>query len=184
MGASVLPATIFKNKVYLLFGKERDTDETPGWSDFGGGTDKGETFLDTAEREGGEELTGFLGDKKDIKQLLKKHGTFNVDFKSDGHSTYRAHIFPMEYDDKLPYYYNNNQRFLQKHLDPSIIHDTKIFEKTQIKWFCIDELKKHKKQFRNFYQNIIDLIVKDKDSIDSFIRRSLKIRKNKTRKIK
>ena len=182
MGASVLPATIYKNKVYLLFGKERDTDDTPGWSDFGGGTDNGETFLATAEREGGEELTGFLGDKNDIKQLLKKHGTFNIDFKSDGHSTYRVHIFPMEYDDKLPYYYNNNQRFLQKHLDASVIRDTKIFEKTQIKWFCIDDLKHDREKFRSFYQNIINLIIKNKNSIDAFIRRSLKTRKNKTRK--
>ena len=182
MGASVLPATIYNNKVYLLFGKERDTDENPGWSDFGGGTDNDETFLATAEREGGEELTGFLGDKNDIKQLLKKHGTFNIDFKNNGYSTYRVHIFPIKYDDKLTYYYNNNQRFLQKHLDPSIIRDTKIFEKTQIKWFSINDLTKNRKQFRSFYKNIIDLIIKDKYSIETFIRNSLKIKQNKTRK--
>jgi hypothetical protein len=184
MGASVLPATIYKNKLYLLFGKERDNDDTPGWSDFGGGTDKGETFIKTAEREGGEELTGFLGDKNNIKHLLKKYGTFNIDFKNDGYSTYRAHIFPITYDDKLPYYYNNNQQFIQKHLDASIIQNTKIFEKTQIKWFCIDELIQNKKQFRGFYQNIIDLIIEDKTNISKFVRSSLSNTKNKTIKNK
>ena len=40
MGASILPVTIYNGKLYFLFGKERDIDENPGWSDFGGGTDK------------------------------------------------------------------------------------------------------------------------------------------------
>ena len=131
MGASILPITVHNGKILLLFGKERDIDENPGWSDFGGGTDKGETFLETAVREGGEEMTGFLGSSEDIKRLLKRFGTFNLDFKSDnGYGTYRCHIFPMDYDEYLPHYYNNNQRFLQKRLPTSIIRDTKIFEKT------------------------------------------------------
>ena len=86
------------NKICFLFGKERDIDENPGWSDFGGGTDKGETFLQTACREGGEELTGFLGDGSDIKKLLNKYGTYNIDYNSQSHVTYRCHIFPIEYD--------------------------------------------------------------------------------------
>ena len=95
MGGSILPTTIHNGKIYFLFGKERDIDENPGWSDFGGGTDKGESLFETAIREGSEELTGFLGDKKEIKKLLKRYGTYNVDFKSSGYTTYRCHIFPM-----------------------------------------------------------------------------------------
>ena len=67
MGGSVLPATIDdKGVLRFLFGKERDIDENPGWSDFGGGTENGETYMTTAIREGGEELTGFLGGEKEI----------------------------------------------------------------------------------------------------------------------
>ena len=129
MGASILPVTVHNGKVLLLFGKERNIDSNPGWSDFGGGTDKGETFMETATREGSEELTGFIGSPADIRKLLNKYGTVPVDFKSDnGHGTYRCHIFPMTYDEQLPFYYNNNQSFLQKRLDPSVIRDTKIFE--------------------------------------------------------
>jgi hypothetical protein len=169
MGGSILPVTIINGKVYLLFGKERDIDENPGWSDFGGGTDKGESFIQTASREGMEEMTGFLGNESDVKRLLNKYGTFNVDYKSDGYSTYRAHLFPMEYDPSLPFYYNNNQRLLQKKLDPDVIRDTKIFEKTEIKWFPLDTLKSQRTKFRNFYRNIIDLIVENKDAIRAFI---------------
>jgi len=172
MGASILPITVHNGKILLLFGKERDIDENPGWSDFGGGTDKGESFLQTAVREGGEEMTGFLGSSDDIKRLLKRFGTFNLDFKSDnGYGTYRCHIFPMEYDDYLPHYYNNNQRFLQKRLPASIIRDTKIFEKTQIKWFDINELAKRRGEFRSFYRNIIDLIIENKTELEKFARK-------------
>ena len=173
MGASILPVTIYKGKLYFLFGKERPNDENPGWSDFGGGTDNAESYMQTAIREGGEELTGFLGSDADIKHLLTKYGTFDVDFKSTGFSVYRVHIFPMDYEPMLPHYYNNNQRFLQKRLDPKIIRDTKIFEKQQIKWFSVDDIVKQKKQFRSFYQNIVDLILAKKSEIDTFTRKSL-----------
>jgi hypothetical protein len=193
MGASILPVTIYKGKLYFLFGKERQNDENPGWSDFGGGTDNNESYIQTAIREGGEELTGFLGNDADVKHLLTRYGTFDIDYKSTGYSIYRVHIFPMEYDDKLPYYYNNNQRFLQKRLNPKIIRDTKIFEKTQIKWICVDDIPKMKKEFRTFYQNIVDLILVKKTEIDAFVRKSLKTktrsnrggsRKGKSRKMR
>lgn len=186
MGGSILPVTIHNNKIYFLFGKERDIDENPGWSDFGGGTDKGETFFQTAIREGGEELTGFLGSDADIRKLLNKYGTYNIDYKSEGYSTYRCHIFPMDYDEKLPFYYNNNQQFLQKRLNPKIIRDTKIFEKTQIKWFSFDDIKKHHNDFRSFYKNIVHLILGHKSAIEEFVKTKMHFKKrhltNKRRK--
>ena len=86
----------------------------------------------------------------------------------------------MEYNEWLPYYYNNNQRFLQEKLDPKIIRESKIFEKAEIKWFSVNDVIKHKKQFRSFYQNIVDLILKQKGPIDKFIRKHIN-RSNKTR---
>jgi hypothetical protein len=169
MGASLLPATIIDGEVYFLFGKERDFDENPGWSDFGGGTDGNESFIQTAVREGGEELTGFLGNSADIKKLLTEYGNYHIDYKGDGFSIYRCHIFPIQYNPFLEKYYNNNQKFLQKRLDKNIIRDSKIFEKTQIKWFSFRDIQKKKKYFRKFYQNIIELILANKDSIQSFI---------------
>jgi hypothetical protein len=77
-------------------------------------------------------------------------------------------------------YYNNNQRFLQKHLSKKIIRDMKIFEKTEIKWFSFEDIQRNKSNFRNFYQNIVDLILKNKKNIKKFLNKG---RKN-TKKIK
>jgi len=170
MGASLLPVTIINGQIYFLFGKERDFDENPGWSDFGGGTDGSESFINTAIREGGEELTGFLGNSENIKKMLTQYGNYHIDYKSDGYSIYRCHIFPIQYNPFLEMYYNNNQAFLQKHLDKKIIYDTKIFEKTNIKWFSFNDIIKNKKKFRKFYQNIIDLILSNKNEISKFIK--------------
>jgi hypothetical protein len=126
MGGSILPVTFYKNKIYFLFGKERDIDENPGWSDFGGGSEKNESLFNTACREGSEELTGFLGSWEDIKSMLLSSGTYNIDYNSnEGFTTYRVHIFPMRYNEFLTKYYNNNQEFIQKNLDPNIIKETK-----------------------------------------------------------
>jgi transcription termination factor NusB len=78
----------------------------------------------------------------------------------------------MEYDEMLPYYYNNNQQFLQERLDSKVIRDTKIFEKTQIKWFTFDDIKKHHNEFRSFYKDIVKLILDDKTEIEGFIRKA------------
>jgi hypothetical protein len=185
MGAGILPTTIHNNKLYFLFGKENKyEDSAPGFSDFGGGTDNNESFFETAVREAGEELTGFLGNDGDIRKMLKKHGTYNIDYKTDGHKTYRMHIFPYKYDPMLPFYYNNNQRFLQKRLDPNVIKKSKIFEKAEIRWICIDDMIKIKSKFRSYFQNIINIIYNQKDSIKEFIFKNQKNKKHITKKYK
>ena len=180
MGAGILPTTIHKGKLYFLFGKEgKHEDSAPGFSDFGGGTDKDESFLDTAIREAGEEFTGFLGNSMDVRKMLTRHGTYHIDHKTDGHKTYRMHIFPFEYNHWLPYYYNNNQRFLQKNLPESVFKTTKIFEKAEIRWVCVDDLKQMRPQFRFWYHNIVNMILNQKESIKSFIEKG---RKKSTKK--
>ena len=80
----------------------------------------------------------------------------------------------MKYDEALPHYYNNNQRFLQKRLDPTIIKKTKIFEKAEIRWFCVDELLSRKKEFRNYFQRIVEKIVAQQAKIFKFIQKCQK----------
>ncbi len=196
MGAGILPTTIYKNKLYFLFGKENKYEDTaPGFSDFGGGTDNKETYMETAIREGGEELTGFLGSDEELKKMLERNGTYNIDNKTPHGSIYRIHIFPITYDPLLPFYYNNNQRFLQKRLEPEVIKKTKIFEKEEIRWVCVDEIKKMKPQFRFFFKPVVDRICIESESIKKFIMKGLKLKvrtpnlkkgtnRNKTRKIR
>ncbi len=106
--------------------------------------------------------------------MLVKSGTYDIDLNQTGHKMYRMHIFPFAYNDWLPHYYNNNQRFLQKHLPQSVFKTTKIFEKAEIKWVCIDELKKMRPQFRFYFRNIVDDIISQKDNIKKFIEKSVK----------
>jgi len=168
MGASVLPTAIHNGEIYFLFGKENQyEDYQDGYSDFGGGTDGSESFIETAVREGCEELTGFLGSESDIRKMLKRNLT--IDYNSETHSTYRVHIFPYEYNEMLPFYYNNNQRFLQKRLDPNVIKKSKIFEKQEIRWIKMSHIMKMKSKFREFYRNIINMIYSRKDEIKKFI---------------
>lgn len=177
VAGGILPTTIYNNKIYFLFGKERAMDSTPGWSDFAGGVEHNDSQMTTAIREGTEELTGFLGSEKDLKKMLKKHGNIPIQWE-----TYRTHVFPLKYDPALVYYYNNNQRFLQKKLKPSVFKQYKIFEKAEIKWISFEELNKMRKKFRPFYTNVVDKLLENKEVISRFIRSSLNGKMRKERK--
>ena len=186
MGAGILPTTIHDGKLYFLFGKEgKYEDSAPGFSDFGGGTDNKESIFETAVRESCEEFTGFLGSESEVRKMLKRNGTYFIDHKTDGHQTYRMFIFPFEYNEWLPHYYNNNQRFLQKRLSPKILKTSKIFEKAEIRWICVDDLPKIKSQFRFYFIHIIDSILNQQQSIAHFVASNLKkSKKTKSKKIK
>jgi len=44
VGADILPIAIYNNKLHFLFGKENQIEKkTPGFSDFGGRVERGET---------------------------------------------------------------------------------------------------------------------------------------------
>jgi 8-oxo-dGTP pyrophosphatase MutT (NUDIX family) len=179
MGAGILPTCIHHNKLYFLFGKENKYEKSaPGFSDFGGGSDNNEKLFSTAVREAGEELTGFLGSDNDVMHMLKKHGTYNIDIISNDTIKYRTHIFPFEYDPMLPFYYNNNQKFLQKKI-PDVIKKTTIFEKQEIRWVCIDDIMKMKPKFRFYFRDMVNKIYDERNKIKEFILHAQKY--NKTR---
>jgi 8-oxo-dGTP pyrophosphatase MutT (NUDIX family) len=179
VAGSILPVTIHNGKLFFLFGKENPLeDSSKGWSDFGGGVDKRETPFTAALREGSEELTGFLGDKTQIKKLIQKGGGI---YKVT-HNDYHVHIFFIEYDENLPKYYNQNHMFLWKRMNKHLLNDSKLFEKIEINWFSIEDIKHKKSEFRNFYQEIIDLFLADIKNIRNFIEKksNRKTRKNYT----
>lgn len=182
-GSSVLPICLHKNKLYFLFGKENELeDSAPGFSDFGGGVEKGENIYDTAMREGGEELTGFLGNGQQLRKYIDQNGGF---YKYTHGDKYHIHMFYLEYDEKLPFYYNNNHSFLWDKMNTNTLSKTKLFEKIEIQWFTVDIIKKRLKEFRPFYREIIMDVLKKKSSIVSFLKKiQNKNRANKTRKLR
>ena len=161
VGAGLLPAAVHKGTIYLLFGRENELNDTPGWADFGGGSKKNESALDVATREGSEELNGLLGSQSTLKKVAVRHKIADLKFKS-----YTTIVFKTDYDDKLEDYYLNNYRFFEKYL-PSAKKNPHngLLEKAEIKWFSFADLRKNRGKFREFYRNMVDIILEHEDEI-------------------
>lgn len=161
VGAGLLPAAVHKGVIYLLFGRENELNDTPGWADFGGGTKRNETILEAASREGSEELNGLLGSQSMLKKVAVRHKIAELKFK-----TYTTIVFKTEYDEKLEQYYSNNYRFFEKYLPAAKKNPHNgLLEKAEIKWFSFSDLRKNRDKFRPFYRNMVDIILEHENEI-------------------
>jgi hypothetical protein len=166
VAASILPVAVHKGKLYFLFGKENEMeDSAPGFSDFGGRVENNESIMETALREGSEELCGFLGEPENIRMMMKG-GIMQLEYEN-----YHIHIFSMEFDKNLPCYYTNHHRFLWQRMDKNVLNDSKFFEKQEIRWFSIEDMRKNKHEFREFYQKIVDMILSKTKEISVFVKK-------------
>ena len=151
MGAGIIPAALDSaGTLHFLFGQEAGDGY---WGDFGGGREGRETQFQTAIREGCEELDGFLGCERTLAKLVRNNRMGIV-----GGRQYRTYLFGIEYDDKLPTYFNNHHKFIEKHT-PFLVDNKGLFEKSQIKWFTIADLRTARSSFRPFYRKIISEII-------------------------
>ncbi len=166
VAGSILPVSLYNGQLYFLFGKENKMEDSArGFSDFGGGLEGNETPMDTALREGGEELSGFLGDGKNIKKLIRKNGGV---FKLV-HNDYNVHMFYMDYDPLLPFYFTNFHQFMWARMNKHTLNSSKLYEKQEIRWFSETELKTKNKLFRPFYREIVNKYVEKLPEIRKFI---------------
>lgn len=149
MGAGVLPMAIHQGQLYFLFGEEFDEHK---WIDFGGGAKPGESTLQNAVREGCEELNGFFGSCNEFKQLIKTNLVLKLNLE-----TYTTLIVQVPYDPNLPFYFNNNNKFIKTHL-PHLVGKNGLFEKRQIQWMTFREMDKKRLQFRHYYRPMLDLL--------------------------
>jgi len=166
MGGGLIPACIHNNKIYLLLGKENmyvDNGEQY-WADFGGSKEGDETPYETAIREGTEEICGYLGSISKMKKYLREKGYLK--YNVNRHTSF---LFQYDYDDSLPKYFNNNLKYLERMLNPSIIKNSVYFEKSEIKWYSFDELAKLKSKSRYYFKPILDEIIKDKEKIKAYL---------------
>jgi len=171
VGSSILPIAIHKNKLWFLFGKETTLDSSQGWSDFGGGMEPSETPLKAALREGGEELTGFLGDAEQLKTHIKstKNKIYHIDHHfANTDNRYHVHIIQIPYDENLPKYYNQNHEFLWKRMNKQLLNRTCLFEKINIKWSSQDQATETRNQFREFYREVLDNLLRQTPKIKTF----------------
>tara|TARA_R110002074_G_scaffold2545_1_gene14801 strand:- start:5257 stop:5763 length:507 start_codon:yes stop_codon:yes gene_type:complete len=159
MGAGILPMCLFQSRILFLFGKDKKTNF---WSDFGGRQEFNETLFDTAIREGGEELNGFLGSGKQLYDLVEKNNLLTIHYDK-----YKVFVFLFKYDKNLPKYFNNNNDFMS---ETELLKSRKnnkdgLFEKSEIDWFTIDDLSNNRNNFRLFYRPIIDILVQESHTL-------------------
>lgn len=167
VGAGLLPAAVHNGVIYLLFGRENELNDTPGWADFGGGSKPNESPLDVATREGSEELNGLLGSQTVLKKVAVRRKIAELKFHE-----YTTIVFKTEYDEKLEEYYSNNYKFFEKYLPGAKKNPHNgLLEKAEIKWFTFAELRKNRGKFRSFYRNMVDIILEHEDDITSKLRK-------------
>ena len=96
-----------------------------------------------------------------IKRLIKENLVTSLN-----HDRYTTFLFEIEYDENLPYYFNNNYKFLKSHVNKLVRHATNgLFEKSVIKWMTFDDLRNERSSFRSYYRNVVDVILENEDDI-------------------
>ena len=190
MGAGILPIAIHKGQLYFLFGKENKYADTPGYADFGGGAlNPSESLLETAIREFTEETTGYWGSIPEMTEYINAIGSKYIDIPAAKGSrktiSYRTYLLPVKYSPSFETFYNNNHAFLEERLPVDVYKNSKIFEKSQVRWMTINDLyaalvKKRKKAgkevvgkedivFRPYYMYIIQQLVDNYDKLHEFV---------------
>jgi len=159
-GGGVIPVALHNGDLCFLFGQEndviKDASKNQDWGDFGGSAKPGESEMDTCVREGAEELNGFFGNKRDFRALLLKNQLLKLTY--DTRVTY---LMRVDYDERLPLYFNNNYRFIKEtsNLRAIAAHpENGYFEKSHVRWFTLEDLKRERGAFREYFRNFLDMI--------------------------
>lgn len=158
-GAGILPVAVYKNKLYFLFGKENKYNDTPGWCDFGGGIERGETVFETSLREIEEETCGFIS-KQEIIRSIERDGSLLFHIRG-----YTTTLVLIPYDKKLPEYFNKNHAIIEKY---NLVRTSVLFEKDELKWIPWEEL--HSLPVRSFYRAMIQILFINRKKIQEFIK--------------
>jgi hypothetical protein len=155
-GAGLLPFTRHNGSIYLFLGRENmegGHSASGQWSDFGGRRENNETELETALREGNEELSGIFGDYHKLLNLVLKT---NIVIQT---KTFCTYLMQVEYDEnkvnelKIKYEYA-----LQN--TPDLVHSHNgLYEKDRGIWLKLEDVEKFRSQLRRWYHPIMTKIV-------------------------
>jgi len=157
MGGGILPLASYKGKLYFLFSRETKSikyKDSGLWSDFGGGSEKGEGFFETAVREGWEESMEILGSKKDITYILNNYTVETIEING-----YKTYVIMMKYNkDIISLFDKKYKDVIENNSDK--IGKKGLYEKDKIRWIELNDLKKNIKIFRPFYKKFIYKLIK------------------------
>lgn len=156
MGAGVLPIARHNGEIYLLFSRERlvyNGDDRGKWSDFGGSKEGRENQYQTAVRECYEESTGILGNKKDIRNLMKNHLVGKLTDRK-----YSIWIVEIKYDVEIVHLFHKHFKKVLRETPHIVKAKNGLYEKDKLKWIKLSSLRRHK-GFRPWYKEYITKII-------------------------
>ena len=156
MGGGILPVAYYKGNWYFLFARESPFNNTHQglWSDFGGSKEKNETHYHTAVREGFEESNGILGNKKNIRSLIKNFCITKIGDK--GWSTY---LIQVKYNKKIINLFKEEFKQTLKKTPYLIYQHNGFYEKDKLRWIKLQNLKKNIHIFRPWYKKFVYKII-------------------------
>ena len=140
-------------------------------------------ILHAAAREGMEESTAFLGTQDHILERLCAYGRrfsgaaalvprretadhlralfhSGVDPVRDWdclvHESYHVFFYPVEYHSVPVDIFNDNHALIWRtsQIDARALQRSKLFEKSEMYWFSLDDIRTHRDAFRPFYRTI------------------------------
>ena len=138
--AGIIPYTLFENQIFFLLGRER----SKFWSGFVGGSEPNESIIQTALREFNEETS--LVFKNHIGYFLDKCSVIYpvTEKTSSGNNVYLWFI-------ECP----QTIFFTDLKLNQSFLEDNHYKEKSELRWFRIDEISKRQDIFYRLKRTIL-----------------------------
>lgn len=156
-GGGIIPVRIVNGELFFLFGRERFDD---GWSDFGGAHEEGEETIDTAIREGYEELSGLLGNMEEMATEVRQNLVDTIDNKTYVIYVYAPCAKRHPSLDELPVFFQRNYDFVNQTTPKLITDHNGLYEKTTVRWFSAEEAATERESFRRFYRHMLDSVLR------------------------
>ncbi len=155
-GAGILPFARHNENIYLFLGRENmegGHSASGQWSDFGGGKENDETELETALREGEEELNGLFGNAEILSNLVKKT---NITIKT---KTFYTYLMEVKYDINKVNELKIKYEYALQHTPDLVFAHNGLYEKDRGIWLKLEDVNEFKPNLRRWYYYIIDKIV-------------------------
>ena len=141
--AGIIPYIIIEHKKYFLLGLEKSNDY---WSGFVGGSETDENYTETAVREFHEETATIFEDYTPfIEEQLKKTEP-EIDTSPSGRDVYLYFVeFPVDCQGYISLFMDKKKDFT----------DECFHEKSILKWFSIEEIRRSKRIFSRLKQMML-----------------------------
>jgi hypothetical protein len=154
MGAGILPIAFHNGQVYFLLSRECIGSSGDGgkYSDFGGSTEHGESYFQTAVREAHEESDGVLGSPSKIRSLIQHRLLDTITI-----NRYRTYVTEMPYSQTLPSTFRKRFLIIKKQHPEKIATDG-FYEKDKLKWVDQRNLHKFLPHVRPWFKPFIKVI--------------------------